>query len=186
MKNIFKDNWGKKARLLAHHLRPAASALIIGVGAALAATLLRTLFTQMIRFVVDDILVDTHLSGVPVVALGYAFTTCAVIALLEFGAGYVQDSSLPKGSERFVKSLRDALYSRIQRLPYSWHVKNSTGDIILRCISDVEVVRMFVMDQLINLLSTLFLITTYVIVMFTMNVKMAMLAFAFVPVIVGY
>jgi len=50
----------------------------------------------------------------------------------------------------------------------------------------VEVVRTFVMDQLVNLLSTLFLIAAYVAVMFTMNVKMALLAFAFVPVIVGY
>jgi len=47
-------------------------------------------------------------------------------------------------------------------------------------------VRTFVMDQLVNLLSMLFLIAAYVAVMFTMNVKMALLAFAFVPVIVGY
>ena len=63
------------------------------------------------------------------------------VALLEFGAGFVQDSNLPKGSERFVKSLRDALYGHIQRLPYRWHVQNPTGDIIQRCTSDVEVVR---------------------------------------------
>lgn len=43
---------------------------------------------------------------------------CGRVALLEFGAGFVQDSNLPKGSERFVKSLRDALYGHIQRLPY--------------------------------------------------------------------
>ena len=185
--------FGKKARLLAQHLRPAASALILGVGAALLATLLRTLFTQVIRFAVDGVLmpegggVPRALSGFsPAVLLVIACIAAAVIALLEFAVGYVQDSSLPKGSERFVKSLRDALYSHIQRLPYSWHVRHSTGDIIQRCISDVEVVRTFVMDQLINLLSTLFLIATYVIVMFTMNVKMAALAFVFVPVIVGY
>ena len=184
--------FGKKAGLLAHHLRPAASALILGVGAALLGTLLNTLFTQVIRFAVDGVLmagsgVPDMLSGMPPAALlGAACAAAAVIALLEFGAGYVQDSNLPKGSERFVKSLRDALYSHIQRLPYSWHVRHSTGDIIQRCISDVEVVRTFVMDQLINLVSTLFLIATYVTVMFTMNVKMALLAFAFVPVIVGY
>lgn len=180
-------------RLLARHLRPAASALLLGMGASLLLTLLRMAFTQVIRFTVDGVLLGDG-SGLPAFAaqlspgtqLAAACALAAAIALLQFGVSYIQDSRLPMGSERFVKSLRDALYSRIQRLPYSWHVQNSTGDIIQRCISDVEIVRAFVMDQLLELLGTLFMIVTCVVIMFTMNVKMALLATAFVPVIVGY
>ena len=180
-------------RLLAQHLRPAASALLLGMGASLLLTLLRMAFTQVIRFTVDGVLLGDG-SGLPPFAavlsprtqLAAACALAATIALLQFGVSYIQDSRLPMGSERFVKSLRDALYSRIQRLPYSWHVQNSTGDIIQRCISDVEIVRAFVMDQLLELLGTLFMIVTCVVIMFTMNVKMALLATAFVPVIVGY
>ena len=193
MKSIFKDNWGKKTRLLARHLRPAAGVLLLGVGASLALTLLRMLFTQVIRFTVDGVLLgDT--GGLPSFAAGWdtgsllagACVLAVLISVCEFAVGYVQDSRLPMGSERFVKSLRDALYSRIQRLPYSWHVRHATGDIIQRCISDVEIVRRFVMDQLLDLVSTLFMIFAFVGVMFTMNVKMALLAAVFVPVIVGY
>ena len=187
-----RRNW-KKTRLLARHLRPAASALLLGMGASLLLTLLRMAFTQVIRFTVDGVLLGDA-SGLPAFAaqlspgtqLAAACALAAAIALLQFGVSYIQDSRLPMGSERFVKSLRDALYSRIQRLPYSWHVQNSTGDIIQRCISDVEIVRAFVMDQLLELLGTLFMIVTCVVIMFTMNVKMALLATAFVPVIVGY
>ena len=183
----------KQFRLLFTHLKPAASAFALGLGASLAATLLRTLFTQIIRFAVDGVLLGEG-AGLPAALaqfepgrlLAFAAAAAAVIAALEFGAGYVQDSSIPKGSERFVKSLRDALYSHIQRLPYSWHVRHSTGDIIQRCISDVEVVRAFITDQLLNLVSTLFLLFVFMAVMFAMNVKMALMAFVFVPVIVGY
>jgi len=193
MKNIFKDNWGKKVRLLAQHLRPAASALLVGIGASLGLTLLRMLFTQVIRFTVDGVLLG-DMAGLPAFLaelnvkwlLGLSCVFAALISVCEFAVGYVQDSRLPMGSERFVKSLRDALYSRIQRLPYSWHVRHATGDIIQRCISDVEVVRRFVMDQLLDLVSTLFMILAYCVIMFTMNVKMALLAAVFVPVIVGY
>lgn len=165
----------------------------MGMGASLLLTLLRMAFTQVIRFTVDGVLLGDA-SGLPAFAaqlspgtqLAAACALAAAIALLQFGVSYIQDSRLPMGSERFVKSLRDALYSRIQRLPYSWHVQNSTGDIIQRCISDVEIVRAFVMDQLLELLGTLFMIVTCVVIMFTMNVKMALLATAFVPVIVGY
>ena len=185
--------WAKKARLLSRHLRPAAGAFAVGIAAALAATLLRMLFTQIIRFTVDRVLLGER-TGLPGwlggedagALLGAACALAAVVAALEFGAGFVQDASLPKGSERFVKSLRDALYGHIQRLPYSWHVANPTGDIIQRCTSDVEIVRAFITDQMVELVTTGFLIAVYMGVMFTMNVKISLLAFAFVPVVVGY
>ena len=188
-----RESFRKKAGLLAHHLRPAASAFALGIGASLAATLLRTLFTQIIRFTVDHALLG-ETEGLPAFLLdapaGRILVWCAAaaatVALLEFGAGFVQDSNLPKGSERFVKSLRDALYGHIQRLPYSWHVQNPTGDIIQRCTSDVEVVRNFIAEQMVELLSTTFLIAVYMIAMFAMNVKISLFVFAFIPVIVGY
>lgn len=188
-----KENLKKKAGLLAHHLRPAASAFALGIAAAILATLLRTLFTQIIRFTVDSVLLG-ETDGLPAFLQGKGATTlltlacsaAAVVAVLEFAVGFVQDSNLPKGSERFVKSLRDALYAHIQRLPYSWHVKNPTGDIVQRCTSDVEKVRAFIADQVLELLSTIFLIAVYMGVMFSMNVRISLLALAFVPVIVAY
>ena len=191
--NQKKESFRKKAELLLHHLKPAASAFALGIGASLAATLLRTLFTQIIRFTVDHALLG-ETEGLPAFLLnapaGQILVWCAAaaaaVALLEFGAGFVQDSNLPKGSERFVKSLRDALYGHIQRLPYRWHVQNPTGDIIQRCTSDVEVVRNFIAEQMVELLSTAFLIVVYMAAMFTMNVKISLFVFAFIPVIVGY
>ena len=187
-----KGNLTKKTRLLLHHLRPAASAFAIGIGASLAATLLRTTFTQVIRFTVDGVLLgDTSglpgwLAGLePGRMLATACAVAAVVAVLEFVVGFIHDSSLPKGSERFVKSMRDSLYSHIQRLPYSWHVKNPTGDIIQRCTSDVEVVRAFIADQVVEFISTIFLIAVYLSMMFAMNAKIALLACFFVPFVIG-
>ena len=187
-----KGNLDKSTRLLLHHLRPAASAFALGIGASLTATLLRTTFTQIIRFTVDGVLLgDT--SGLPAFLAALEpgkmlFTACllaACVALLEFAVGFIHDSSLPKGSERFVKSLRDSLYGHIQRLPFSWHAKNATGDIIQRCTSDVEVVRAFIADQVVEFISTVFLIGVYMVMMFGMNVKIAALACVFVPFVVG-
>lgn len=191
--NQKKESFRKKAELMLHHLKPAASAFALGIGASLAATLLRTLFTQIIRFTVDHALLG-ETEGLPAFLLNapagqiliWCAAAAAAVALLEFGAGFVQDSNLPKGSERFVKSLRDALYGHIQRLPYRWHVQNPTGDIIQRCTSDVEVVRNFIAEQMVELLSTTFLIVVYMAAMFTMNVKISLFVFAFIPVIVGY
>ena len=187
-----KGNLDKKTRLLLHHLKPAASAFALGIGASLAATLLRTLFTQIVRFTVDGVLLGDA-SGLPAWFTAFgpakmllaAAAAAAAVALAEFAVGFIHDSSLPKGSERFVKSLRDALYEHIQRLPFAWHAKNPTGDIIQRCTSDVEVVRGFIADQVVEFISTVFLIAVYMVMMFGMNVKIAAMACAFVPFVIG-
>ena len=58
----------------------------------------------------------------------------AIVGIAAIGGigSFVTRTTTALGSEGFVKGLRDALYSHIQRLPYSWHVKNQTGDIIQR------------------------------------------------------
>ena len=91
-----------------------------------------------------------------------------------------------KGSENFVKSLRDALYRHIQRLPYAWHVRHSTGEIIQRCTSDVEVVRNFVTNQLLEVFRIVFLVGFSLAVMASMNVRMTLIAVGFLPVILLY
>ena len=62
--NQKKESFRKKAELLLHHLQPAASAFALGIGASLAATLLRTLFPQIIRFTVDHALLG-ETEGLP-------------------------------------------------------------------------------------------------------------------------
>ena len=99
-----RESFRKKAGLLAHHLRPAASAFALGIGASLAATLLRTLFTQIIRFTVDHALLG-ETDGLPAFLLdapaGRILVWCAAaaatVALLEFGAGFA--AARLRGSE---------------------------------------------------------------------------------------
>ena len=90
--------------------------------------------------------------------------------------------NLAKGSEGFVKKLRDNLYSHIQRLSFDWHTAHATGDIIQRCTSDVEVIRTFVCNQLMEVLRTVFLIALYTGIMLVMNWRLALVSLAFIPV----
>lgn len=90
--------------------------------------------------------------------------------------------NLSKGSEGFVKSLRDGLYGHIQRLSFAWHTAHATGDIIQRCTSDVEVIRTFVCNQLMEVVRTVFLIVLYSAIMLAMNWRLALVSLAFVPI----
>lgn len=82
--------------------------------------------------------------------------------------------------------MRDALFVHVQKLPMSWHDKNQTGDIIQRCTSDVEVIRNFVVTQLLEVFRTSFLVIVSFAMMMSMNVKLSLIVLAFVPVVVLY
>ena len=84
----------------------------------------------------------------PLRALWIAAGGVALAAAVRGVCIYGMRINLAKGSEGFVKKIRDDLYSHILRLSFDWHTAHATGDIIPRCTSDVEVIRTFVCNQL--------------------------------------
>ena len=112
------------------------------------------------------------------IAAGAVLATAAVRGLCIYGMRV----NTAKASEGFVKKLRDNLYGHIQRLSFQWHTAHATGDMIQRCTSDVEVIRTFVCNQLMEVLRTLFLIALYTGIMLVMNWRLALVSLAFLPV----
>lgn len=119
-----------------------------------------------------------------------ALLICALLvslcAVLSGIFNYASRVNMAKCAERLIRRLRDSLYKHTQYLPFDWHTKNKTGDIIQRCISDVDTVRRFLLVQLVDLLRTGILVTVAVIIMFTIDVRMALIVTAFIPLTVCY
>lgn len=109
-----------------------------------------------------------------------------VFSILSGLSTFARRTSNASGSERFVKRMRDELFSHIQQLPYQWHMDNKTGDIIQRCTSDVDVIKTFISNQMLELCRIFFLLVFSAVIMFTMNVKMTLIAIAFIPITVVY
>ena len=110
-----------------------------------------------------------------------------ILAALIGGLGnFGTRTATARGSEGFVKGLRDALYSHIQRLPFSWHVGHNTGEIIQRCTSDVEVIRNFFTNQLLEVIRIVFMIVYYMVIMFSMDWRIALISAVFIPVVLLY
>lgn len=91
-----------------------------------------------------------------------------------------------KGAEKLVHTMRNELFDHILHLPFSWHSENQTGDIIQRCTSDVEQIKIFLSEQLTLLFRFIILIVLAIYFMFTINVKLTLVASIFIPIIVGY
>lgn len=159
------------------------------------------LMPQIIRLVVDSVIGNSE-PNLPDFLLRYInnhggremlkskLIPCSLLALaLSVLSGiftYLYRLCIAKASEGTIRKLRNYLFGHIQKLPYSWHVKNQTGDIIQRCTSDVEVVRNFLLLQFIEMVRTVFLIAFALVLMFTMNFELSMIALVFIPIVVAY
>ena len=151
-------------------------------------TACNALIPQIVKYTADYILVQ---DGIPEgLNVGQTLLLAALLvatsAVLSGVFNYLSKMCLAKGSENFLKSIRDTLYHHTQYLPFSWHVKHQTGELIQRCTSDVEVIRNFVCRQLPEVFRICFLIVLYLGIMFSMNVQITLAAAVFFPVIIGY
>ena len=112
-------------------------------------------------------------------------------ALLVVGAlsaifRYLMHLYTAKAGETLVKTSRDLLYGHIQHLPWAWHSKNPTGDIIQRCTSDVERIKQFFQEQFVSVFRMIAMIVLSLVCMALMNWKLALVPGAMFPIIVSY
>ena len=155
------------------------------MAASLISTVLNALTPQIFRFSIDEVLGGNgggRLSG-NLWELAWMIVAVAVASGI---FTYISRTNTAKAGENFAKNLRDTLFIHVQKLPMKWHDRNQTGDIIQRCTSDVEVIRGFVVTQLLEVFRTVFLVITSFAMMFSMNVKLSCVVLLFVPVVIVY
>ena len=192
---------GKKARLLWHFLRGSKRLYLAAVLCSVCITFLDMLTPQLIRITIDNVLgrlplnvpaglepLWLRLGGVEALRAHLWWIALAVIAIALVIAvfRYGNMTLTAKASETFVRTMRNDLFAHIQRLPFSWHMKNQTGDIIQRCTSDVDMIRNFVTEQLVQLLRVAVLLVLGLGFMLRMNWRLSMVALVSIPIVVGY
>ncbi len=163
-------------------------------------TIFKFLIPQIVGVAVDNVIGDLPADGklaAALLTLGGGrdnlrenLIICAlaigITALLEAISSYFSRINISRGTEKYTMGLRNGLLRHIEALPFSWHTENSTGDIIQRCTADVMTLRTFISSQLIEVIKTLILLGVALGIMFSMNVKLALVFSATVPVIVIY
>ncbi|MBQ9402280.1 MAG: ABC transporter ATP-binding protein [Clostridia bacterium] len=109
-----------------------------------------------------------------------------LVALVSAVARYGFRVTNTRASETLVKTMRDTLFSHIERLPFQWHMSHHTGDIIQRCTSDIETTRRFISEQMTDLIRITILLAMSISFMVSMNVSMTLVAVIPLPVIIWY
>jgi ATP-binding cassette subfamily B protein len=105
-----------------------------------------------------------------------------IFAVLRGLFSFLQAFWAEKNSQAVAYDLRNDLYAKIQNLSFSYHDKNQTGQLMIRATDDVEKVRLFIGQGLLQLLGALILLVGTIIILFSSNVSLAWMAMPILPI----
>jgi ATP-binding cassette subfamily B protein len=154
------------------------------VGATVAlgfAALAKTLVYFVFRDFVDNTLGQPERANViPLIALSFIG-----LALLEGGFTFLSGRWAARTAEGTAYRLRNYLFDQIQRLPFAFHDRTSTGELIQRSTSDVDHIRRFLADQAtaVGRVAMLFIVNFIAILL--LNWQLALFSVIVVPLVLA-
>ncbi|MEI2692720.1 MAG: ABC transporter ATP-binding protein [Anaerolineae bacterium] len=152
------------------------------IGATLAlgfAALAKTAVYFVFRDFVDNTLGQPERASlIPLIALSFIG-----LALVEGGFTYLSGRWAARTAEGTAYRLRNYLFDQIQRLPFSFHARTSTGELIQRSTSDVDHIRRFLADQAtaVGRVAMLFLVNFTAILL--LNWQLALVSVIVIPLV---
>lgn len=145
----------------------------------LTSTALSMVYPVLFRYLVDDVIGPGKYGLVPRVAL-MALVAAALRSLFYFLFAHFGG----RVSNRIAYRLRNALYTKLQKLSFSFYDKAKTGDLMSRATSDLETVRHFYGHELPNMFNYVGGIVFAAALMLTMSWQLTLYSLISLPLLV--
>jgi ATP-binding cassette subfamily B protein len=179
-------------RHIAPRLKEERSRITAALAALLAGVILRTLEPWPLKFVID-LIVDDRLSGARTGSAGLAIPSdplrlaalaavaFVVVAAARAWTDFYQAVSFALIGNRVLTRLRNDLYRHLQRLSLAYHDRSRNGDLTVRIVSDVNMLKDVAVSAMLPLLASTLILVSMFAVMLWMHVKLALIAASVFP-----
>jgi ATP-binding cassette subfamily B protein len=204
-----KSNFGALRRALIYlgHYR---KIMLIAYGALMIATLAQLAVPTLVRSIIDSVtngVIATKISQVPAQFLPAALKQlnwtpdqfvsyrdnsqsaliAAGVAIIVFATvrgffSFLQAFNAERLSQSMAFDMRNDLFAKIQRLSFSYHDKNQTGQLMIRATDDVEKVRLFMGQGLLFTLQAVVLLTGTLIILAVTNLPLTLVVLPVLPI----
>jgi ATP-binding cassette, subfamily B, multidrug efflux pump len=105
-----------------------------------------------------------------------------IFAVVRAVFAFLQNYTAESNSQSVAFDMRNDLFAKLQRLSFSYHDRNQTGQLMVRATDDVEKVRLFIGQGLLQLLAAILLLTGTLIILFSTNVRLALITLPIMPI----
>ena len=94
---------------------------------------------------------------------------------------YAASFLLTNAIQNTMRDLRNAVQDKIKRLPVNYFDRNSYGDVLSRITNDIDTISNALQQSFIQVINAILSLSLAVIMMFVLNVKMALVAILIIP-----
>jgi ATP-binding cassette, subfamily B, multidrug efflux pump len=133
---------------------------------------------QLLRILIDRGILTLNMNMVYWMASGLI-----IIALVKGVFNFLQGYWSEVTSQGVAYDLRNTIFEKLQSLSFSYHDRSQTGKLMTRMTSDVDLVRMFVGNGLLQLISALILLFGTIAILLVMNWALAIIFILMIPMI---
>ena len=158
------------------YAKPYRRNLIIGAGAILIGSLTGLLSPYLHKVAIDQIILPGNLSG-----FFWWIPLFILVTLSNYLFQYIQVFQMRIVGEKVVAKMRDEMVSRLQVISLRYFSEGEIGRIMSRPINDANNVRIFLRIGLTSIIMDTASILGSFIIIFTLNVKLALTAVAILP-----
>ena len=166
-------------RRLLGYLRPYTAHVITAFFAIVVGSALQLVQPYLIKLAIDRYIAAGDLSGLNRMALAFL-----AILLGSFACEYVQTFAMQLTGQRIMFDLRMQIYRHLQRLDIQFYDRNPVGRLMTRVTTDVDVLNDLFTSGVITVFGDVFTLAGIMIVMLSLNWRLALVAFAVLPLIV--
>ncbi len=98
---------------------------------------------------------------------------------------FLQAYYAEKTSQGIAFDFRNEIFAKIQRLSFSYHDQNQTGQLMIRATDDVEKVRLFLAQGLVQATAAFILVVATLIILFATNWQLTLTVLPLMPLALG-
>lgn len=165
-------------RRLLVYLRPHWRAALVALVAILAGAVLTLVPPWLTRRVIDVYIPARDVDGLTLIAVLYVATLTA-----EFLLEFVQTTTLQMTGQRIMFDLRMQIYAHLQRLDIRFFDRNPVGRLMTRVTTDVDALNELFTAGVVSVFGDVFTLIAIMTAMLILDWRLALVAFAVVPLI---
>ncbi|GIK73273.1 MAG: ABC transporter ATP-binding protein [Chloroflexota bacterium] len=118
----------------------------------------------------------------PLTPLYWALALILVLAVVRGLFAFAQSYMSEKAGQSVAFDFRNDLFAKIQRLSFSYHDRNRTGQLMIRATDDVEKVRLFIGQGLLLAVQAVVLLVGALILLLLTNLRLTLVVLPILPV----
>ena len=166
-------------RRLLGYLRPYRAQAALALVAIIAASVLQLAQPYLMKLVIDRYIPAGDLAGLNRVAVLYLLILAA-----SFGLEFSQTWLLQLTGQRIMFDMRMQIYRHLQRIDLKFYDRNPVGRLMTRVTTDVDVLNDLFTSGVVSVFGDVFTLVGIMIVLLSMNWRLALVTFAVLPLIV--